>query len=74
MYEWYDSWKVDDGYGMNLACKLNKMVGVKVAWYWHELNPHNYGLREMEGYGTIGREMKEVNYQEMVCDVYVYMW
>jgi len=39
---------VNDGYGMNLACKLNEMVGVKVAWYWHELKFHNYGLREMD--------------------------
>jgi len=64
---------VNDGYGMNLACKLNEMVGVKVAWYWHELKSHNYGLREMDGYGTTGKEMKEVNYQEMVRGVYVYV-
>jgi len=68
-----DSWMVNDGHGMNLACKLNEMVGLKVAWYWHELKSHNYGLREMNGYGTTGKEMKEVNYQEMVCDVYVYV-
>ena len=52
---------VNDGYGMNLACKLNEMVDVKVAWYWHELISHNYGLREMNGYGTTGKEMKEVS-------------
>ena len=62
---------VNDGYGMNLACKLNEMVGVKVAWYWHELKSHIYGLREMDGYGTTEKEMKKVNYQEMVCDIYV---
>ena len=73
MYEWYDSWMVNDGYGMNLACILNEMVGVKVAWYWHELKSHNYGLREMDGYGTTEKEMKKVNYQEMVCDVDVYV-
>jgi len=44
-----------------------------VAWYWHELKSHNYGLREMDGYGTTEKEMKKVNYQEMVCDVYVYV-
>jgi len=55
-----------------LACKLNEMVGDKVAWYWHELKGHIYGLREMDGYGTIEKEMKKMNYQEMVCDVYVY--
>jgi len=27
----------------------------------------------MNGYGTTGKEMKEVNYQEIVCDVYVYV-
>jgi len=73
MYEWYDSWMVNDGYGINLTCKLNEMVGVKVAWYWHELKSHNHGLREMDGYGTTGKEMKKVNYQEMARDVYVYV-
>jgi len=28
---------VNDEYSMNLACKPNEMVGVKVARYWHEL-------------------------------------
>jgi len=32
---------------------------------------HNYGLRVMNGYGTTGKEMKGVNYKELVCDVYV---
>jgi len=50
---------VNDGYGMNLACKLNEMVSVKVAWYWHGLKSHNYGLREMVEYGTTEREMKK---------------
>jgi len=50
---------VNDGYGINLACKLNEMVGVKVAWYWHELKSHNYGLREMVEYGTTEKEMKK---------------
>ncbi|XP_027941024.1 uncharacterized protein LOC114194812 [Vigna unguiculata] len=58
---------VNDGYGMNLACKLNEMVGVKVAWYWHELKSQIYGLREMDGYRTTEKEMKTVNYQEMVA-------
>ena len=49
------------------------MVDVKVAWYWHELKSHIYGLREMDRYGTTEKEMKKVNYQEMVCDVYVYV-
>jgi len=64
---------VYDGYGMNLACKLNEMVGVKVAWYWHELKSHNYVLREMVEYGTTEKEIKRANYQEMVCDVYMYV-
>ena len=49
------------------------MVGVKVAWYWHELKFYNYGLREMDGHGTTRKEMKEVNYEEMVCNVYVFV-
>jgi len=49
------------------------MVGAKVAWYWHEMKFHNYGLRVMNGYGTTGKEMKEVNYKELVCDIYVYV-
>jgi len=24
---------VDDGFGMNLACDLNEMVGIKKTWY-----------------------------------------
>jgi len=58
MYEWYDLWMVNDGYGMNLACKLNEMVGVKVTWYWHELKSHNYGLREMDGYEPLGEKLR----------------
>jgi len=54
------------------ACETNEMVGVKVAMYCHEMKFHNYGLRVMKGYGTTGKEMKEVNYKELVCDVYVY--
>jgi len=64
--DWYDC--------MISACETNEMVGVKVAWYWHEMKFHNYGLRAMKGYGTTGKEMKEVNYKELVCDVYVYVW
>jgi len=63
---------VNDGYAMNLACKLNEMVGVKVTWYSHELKSHIYGLGEMDVYRTTGKETKEVNYQELVCDAYVY--
>jgi len=37
---------------MILACETNEMVGVKLAWYWHEMKFHNYGLRVMDGYGT----------------------
>jgi len=66
-----DLWMVNDEYSMNLACKPNEMVGVKVAWYWHELKSRNYVLREMDWYGTTGKEMKKVNYQAMACDVYV---
>ena len=28
MYVWHDSWIVDDGFGMNLACDLNEIVGM----------------------------------------------
>jgi len=27
----------------------------------------------MDGYGTTGKEMTEVNYQGLACDVYVYV-
>ena len=37
MYEWCDSWMVNDGFCMNLACKLNEMVGIKEAWHWYEI-------------------------------------
>ena len=46
-------------YREELGMKLNEMVGVKVAWYWHELKFHNYVLVEMDGYGTTGKEMKK---------------
>jgi len=55
------------------ACETHEMVGVKVAWYWHELKFHNYSLRVMKGYGITGKEMKKVNYKELICDVYVYV-
>jgi len=28
---------VNDGFGMNLACKLNDMVGIKEAWHWCDI-------------------------------------
>jgi len=31
MYAWHDSWIVDDGFGMKLACELNEVVIIKVA-------------------------------------------
>jgi len=31
MYAWYDSWIVDDGFGMNLACELNEVIIIKGA-------------------------------------------
>jgi len=31
MYAWHDSWIVNDGFGMNLACELNEVVIIKVA-------------------------------------------
>jgi len=34
---------------------------------------HNYYLRVMNGYGTTGKETKEANYKELVCDVYAYV-
>jgi len=57
---------------MILACETNEIVGIKVVWYWHEMKFNNYGLRIMDGYGFTGK-MKEVNYKELVCDVYVYV-
>ena len=50
---------LNDGCGMNLACELNEMVSVKVAWYWHDLKIHNYGWREMVEYGTTKKEMNK---------------
>jgi len=43
-----------------LACETNEMVGIMVAWYWHEIKFHNYGLRIMGWYGFAGK-MKEVD-------------
>ena len=31
MYAWHDSWIVNDGFGMNLACELNEVVIIKVS-------------------------------------------
>jgi len=31
MYAWRDSWMLDDGFGMNLACELNEVVIIKVT-------------------------------------------
>jgi len=28
---------VDDGFGMNSACDLNEMVGIKETWSWYEI-------------------------------------
>jgi len=50
---------LNDGCGMNLACELNEMVSVKVTWCWHDLKSHNYGWREMVGYGTTEKELKK---------------
>jgi len=38
------------------ACETNEMVGVRVAWYWHEIRFHNYGLSVMNRYGTMGKK------------------
>jgi len=32
MYAWHDSWIVDDGFGMDLACEINEVVIIKEAW------------------------------------------
>ncbi|QCD86972.1 hypothetical protein DEO72_LG3g1503 [Vigna unguiculata] len=41
------------------SSKLLHASGRSVAWYWHELKSHNYVLRENDGYGTTGKEMKK---------------
>jgi len=28
---WHDSWIVNDGFGMNLACELNEVVIIQVT-------------------------------------------
>jgi len=62
---------VDDGFGMNLACELNEMVGVKVAWYWHDLKSRNYGWGEMVEYGTTEKEMKKGELsKDGTCGIY----
>jgi len=43
MYAWHDSWTVDDGLGVNLACELNELVIVKVAWKRDELRSYEHG-------------------------------
>jgi len=42
---------MNDGFGMILACDLNKMVGIKVAWYWYEIQFYIHGLVRMRWYG-----------------------
>ena len=43
-----------------------------MAWYWYEMKFHIHGLRIMGWYGFTGN-MKEVDYEELVCDMYMYM-
>jgi len=38
---------VNDGFGMILACDLNGMIGIKVAWYWYEIHFYIHGFRRM---------------------------
>jgi len=48
MHEWCDSWIVDDGFGMNLTCDLNEMVGIKETWYWYEIQIYSlFGKDEL---------------------------
>ena len=49
------------------------MVDIKVTWYWHEMKFHIYGLRIMGWYGFTGN-MKEMDYKELVCDIYIYIY
>jgi len=58
-----------DGCGVNLACELNGMVSVKVTWCWHDLKSHNYGGKEMVGYGITEKEMEkgELSREGMCC-------
>ena len=51
MHEWCDSWIVDDGFGMNLACDLNEMVCIKETWYWYEIQIYIHYLEMMSWYG-----------------------
>jgi len=51
MHEWCDSWIVDDGFGLNLACDLNEMVGIKETWYWYEIQIYIHCLEMMSWYG-----------------------
>jgi len=47
MHERCGSWVVNNGFGMILACDLNEMVGIKVAWYWYEMKFYIHGLGRM---------------------------
>jgi len=46
MHEWCDSWIVDDGFCMTLACDLNEMVGIKETWYWYEIQIYIFTIWE----------------------------
>jgi len=42
---------MNDGFSMILACDLNEMVGIKVAWYWYEMKFYIHRLGRMNWYG-----------------------
>jgi len=42
---------VDDGFGMNLACHLNELVGIKETWYLYEIQIYIHCLGRIGWYG-----------------------
>jgi len=44
MHKLCDLWIGNDRFGMILACDLNEMVSIKVAWYWYEMKFYIHGL------------------------------
>jgi len=50
MHELCDLWIGNDKFGMILACDLDEMVGMKVAWYWYEMKFYIHGLGWMSRY------------------------
>jgi len=50
MYGRSEIYELDGCVGMILACDLNEMVGIEVAWCWHERKFYICGLGRMSWY------------------------